>query len=152
MRLHVKSNTGFSLLELVIAIGVFVILIGGMVAPLVSHYFNSMETAQSVQAGALMTEGWETLRAIRNSDWAALTSTEDTVGGFTRRVTIGPAQRDPDGALVESGGIVDPDTKKVAIEITWQPTPYKNRTLSAQGLLTNYASPAAWPPVPPPLP
>lgn len=41
------------------------------------------------------------------------------IGIFDRTVTIFPVERDSNDDIVESGGTVDPQTKKVTIEVIW---------------------------------
>ena len=51
-----------------------------------------------------------------------LASGSETVpsdAAFTRSITVTTLQRDASGQLVESGGTLDPNTKKVTAEVSW---------------------------------
>ena len=51
--------------------------------------------------------------------WRLLAGAE-TIGIFTRTIVFESARRDAADTIVESGGIADPNTKKVTVEVSWQ--------------------------------
>jgi len=160
---HRTSKRGFTLIELVLAITIFVIIASGVAVPIIGSHLNSMENQKTVQANALLTETWEAVRSIRNRDWANMTNQthglrntsgywefyghNDETNGFTRSVIVKAARRNDGGDLVQEGGTIDSDTKWVKIQFSWHPTPYKVRMLGAESLLTNYVNPGVWPPI-----
>ena len=157
-----KNIRGFTLIELILAITIFVIIASGVAVPIIGNHLNSMENQKNVQANAVLTETWEAVRSIRNRSWANMTNQthglrntsgywefygrNDKNNGFTRSIIVKSAFRDGNGDLVQEGGTVDPDTKWVKVQISWEPTPYSVRMLEAESLLTNYVNPGVWPP------
>ncbi len=157
-----KNIRGFTLIELVLAITLFVIIATGVAVPIIGTHLNNLENQKTVQANAVLTETWEAVRSIRNRDWANMTNQthglrstsgywefygrNDETDGFTRTIIVKAARRDDSGNLVLEGGTIDPDTKWIKVQLSWKPTPYSVRMLEAESLLTNYVSPAIWPP------
>jgi len=45
---------------------------------------------------------------------------QETIGIFTREVVVNQVQRDGSDNIVESGGTLDTDTKKITVKVTWQ--------------------------------
>lgn len=104
---------------------------------------NSVEASQRslerTQASYLLEEGAEAVRSIRDTSWAtiaaltngttyylswsgtawSLTTTPSTVDAFTRTVVLSAVSRDSTDDIVESGGTLDTDTRKVVITTTW---------------------------------
>jgi prepilin-type N-terminal cleavage/methylation domain-containing protein len=159
--LNFKLKKGFTLVELVLSITIFVMVAASVAVPVIGNYISDLENQKYVQANAILNESWEAVRSIRSRGWGNITNqvygltkindyweftgTPDVIDGFTRTITVTDAERDLLGNLVDSGGTSDPDTKRVAIRITWQPTPYDTRQLEAESLLTNYLNPGIWP-------
>lgn len=128
---------GQSLLEIVIALGLF--MIGAMVAGtlLVTQFTSSKTHSDIIRATQLAEDGLESARAIRNRSWYALTvgdhgltvqnnlisfsGASDTNGPFTRTVTI---------------SLIDTNTKQITSTVTWQPSPLRPNHIS----LTSYAT------------
>ena len=133
------KSTGFSLVELVLAIAIFMIYIGSLAVAATSSHLTRLENAKLAQASFYFEEGWEAVKAIRNDDWLNITDgthglsssgaswgfvgTSDTYEGFSRSITV---------------TTVDPDTKLIAVEVAWSPIPSKDLSISAETYLTNY--------------
>lgn len=141
-----KSNKqkGFSVIEVLLAAGLFVVFsIGVVVALLQGLNMNRLGQEETI-ATQYATEGVEAARSIRNRSYASLVETPgtgiDRVGGvwdfsgennvldgkYTRTIVIAEVQRDGDGNVVESGGTIDPDTKKVTVTVSWQAAAQQN--------------------------
>jgi len=45
---------------------------------------------------------------------------KETIGIFTREIVIEPVERDTTDNIVESGGTLDPQTKKVTVTVSWE--------------------------------
>jgi len=58
---------------------------------------------------------------------------EETVDGFTRKVNFENVQRDGNDNIVDSGGITDPNTKKVTVTVSW-----KNKIVELTTYFTNW--------------
>ena len=149
-----NSLKGFSLLELVFAIAIFMIIVSGVVIPIINNYINNLENQEYVKANAVINESWEAVRSIRNGGWSNMISgthglalsggnwifsgSSDLTDGFTREVILSEPSRDIADNLVTEGGTPDPDSMSVHIIISWKPTPYTERSIETESLLTNY--------------
>jgi type II secretory pathway pseudopilin PulG len=156
------KTKGFSLVELVLAISIFMIYAGSLVASATGSHLTRLENAKFVKGSLFFQEGWEIVRSIRNNNWSDitngdhgvnfsgniwhLTSGSDVFDGFIRTITIDDVRRDVLGNIVVSGGTIDPDTKLVRIEVEWTPVPGKSASVYAESYLTNYKNPGVWPP------
>jgi hypothetical protein len=60
------------------------------------------------------------------------------LGKFNRTITVTDVQRDGANNIVASGGINDPDTKKVTSRVNWNFSPSRNNTVSLSTYLTNF--------------
>lgn len=135
---NAHSRQGYSLVELLLAIGLFGFLIPVLFAGFIATRDGKPQQKNRVQAAALMKETVEALRVIRETGWSefavdgvyhpavdeangtwTLESGAQTTDNFTRQVTIDSVMRNELGEIVDSGGTIDPSTKKIAIEITW---------------------------------
>ena len=70
------------------------------------------------------------------SRWQLLSGVE-TIGIFTRDVVIEPTERNGLYNIVESGGIIDPETKKATVTVSWQERG-EVRELKAESYFTNW--------------
>ena len=152
-------------MELIVAMALFMIFSAGLSTTALGGYLTSLENARALQANALIIESWEALKSIRNSDWEefengtyglsswggrwSLSGSSDSFSDFTRVVTIEEVLRDYEGDIVTSGAEVDPDTKKIAIQLSWLDSAEQPMSFSMASYLTHYADPTDWPPIPP---
>jgi len=135
------KNKGFGLLE--IAIGVSIISLSIFSLTAVSNLALKLteESARNTQASFLLEEGVEALKILRDSSWSAniaplasgtvyyfaftnhnwqATSTNIYIDGiFERNFALQGVNRDINDDIVSSGGILDPDTKKITISVSW---------------------------------
>lgn len=135
-----KNKRGFGMAEAVIAVSIltsFVIVVAGVN----TLYLNiALGDKQPLSASTLLEEGIEAVKFLRDDDWtdniASLTSgtpyylnfnsgwslstTPAPSGIFTRTITFSDVYRDPSDDIVSAGGVLDPGTKFVTIEVTWQ--------------------------------
>ncbi|MBN1258336.1 prepilin-type N-terminal cleavage/methylation domain-containing protein [Candidatus Peregrinibacteria bacterium] len=158
------KGSGFTLVELVVAVALFAILVGGVAALITGSHLSALENSKRLKAGAMLTETWEALRTIRNGDFTAITEgahglrlsngywefygSSDERDGITRQVTVSSVRRDGEGNIVEISGEPDPDSKKILIEIGWSPYAEQSQSVSVNTYLHNYPDPAPWPPPP----
>jgi len=156
-----KNKKAFTLVELILAISLFVIIATGVAVPVIGSYVSSLEDQKVVKANAVLTESWEAVRSIRNQSWENMTNvthgltningywefygSNDLVDGITRTVIVKSAFRDVEGNIVDNGGTADPDSKLVKIQLSWEPTTNNVRMLEAESLVTNYKNPGEWP-------
>jgi prepilin-type N-terminal cleavage/methylation domain-containing protein len=156
-----KNTKGFSLVELVVALAIFVIIIGGMAALIIGGHLSNFENEKRLQANAVLTETWEAIRAIRNGDWNDITNgshglthsngywefsgDSDEQNGITRQITVSGIWRDADGNILEGGGEMDTDSKKIQIQISWHPLEGQDQSFTLNTYLHNYQNPSPWP-------
>ncbi|MBI4090460.1 MAG: prepilin-type N-terminal cleavage/methylation domain-containing protein [Candidatus Komeilibacteria bacterium] len=135
MKLSTQSN-GFSLIELIIAIGIFVALIAGVTFFIGGPFSGSSNSREMERFGR---EGLEALEIIKERSWTQLDDNDDgsnkktyrdsngdwviasgteTRGSFTRAIAITTVQRNSSGVIVSSGGTDDPSTKKIVVTIS----------------------------------
>lgn len=124
-----------STIELLTAVSVFAI-VATMGYQVFSSSIRTVQYAQDyAQAELLARDLLELTTAMRNEDWNALAAGEyyftesggdysftagtETVGKFTRSVTISTVERDGSGDIVASGGTVDTDIYKATAVVTW---------------------------------
>lgn len=149
---------GFGLLE--IAIGISVISLSIFSLTVVSNLALKLteESARNTQASFLLEEGVEALKILRDSSWSAniasltpgttyyfsftnhnwqATSTNIYIDGiFERSFFLHDVNRDINDDIVSSGGIPDPDTKKITVSVSWR---FRNSTTtqSVSAYITN---------------
>lgn len=134
-----ELQSGYSLVELLLAIGLFGFLISILFAGFVATRDGKPQQKQRVLAAALLQETVEAVRVVREQDWGefaqngvwhpvvdpvtgttwTLAAGSEVVNGFTRQLTISDVQRNSQGDIVASGGTVDPSTKKIDITVSW---------------------------------
>lgn len=153
------QQRGQSLIELLIAIGLTAILLPALLTGIVSSREGKAQEAERLEALGLLREANEAVRNVREKGWSniatngsyyptisgstwTLTSGTQTIGNFTRSVTIESVQRNPAGAIVTAGGTVDPGTKKISTQVNWN-NPYPSSVTSSE-YLTRYLNNVAW--------
>ena len=134
-----KSQSGQSVLEVILVIAVFSTLSLGVIVSFYSSAFASKQALQYGMARGYVKEAVEAVRSIRDQDWDLMTNgtfglstaaakyafsgaSDSLQGGkYTRSVTIADAFRTGslDGDLAASGTL-DENTKKVSVNLSWQ--------------------------------
>lgn len=91
---------------------------------------------QTAQADNIAKESMEAVRNIRdNNGWNQIitgvyglansaggwsfSGNQNTINNFTRQVVVSDVRRDASSNIVESGGSLDPDTKKITVTVSW---------------------------------
>jgi len=135
---------GFGLLEIVIASAIVSITLFSLSFVFVLSARLEAQSISKVRANFLAEEGLEAMRFLRDKGWDAnlgslsaginyylsfATTTADWSigmpypgfidGFFSRRVTVEAVNRDSSDDIVTSGGVLDPNTKKINIEVSW---------------------------------
>ncbi|MCD4760439.1 DUF2341 domain-containing protein [bacterium] len=133
-----RNNRGFSLVEVIVALGIFTILAMGVFNVVTNSYSNFSGSGNREVIAEFAQEGIEAAKAIRNNSWQDI---EDAVGSnhgvsknasgvwnfvgisdtwdtLTRVVTVADVQRDANGDIVASGGTDDSNTKKITVTIS----------------------------------
>lgn len=155
---RIKGRSGQSLVELLVAVAVASTLLPAILTGFVASRSGKVQQAARLSAVALANEGAEALRVVAARGWAGVSTNgiyhpaivgstwelvpeTETIQEFTRSITIADAYRDSNGTLVESGGSVDPSTKRVSVTVTWSSLFPSNVTLTR--IVTRYHDNAA---------
>lgn len=150
-----KKSKGFSLVEMLLAGAIFAIFAWGVVEVLLTGLTLSRQGQETTIAKGFATAGIEAVRTIKTENFEALEVTEstgierqdgtwifadseDTLGKYTRRIAISEVQRDEDGNIVTSDGVVDEDIRKVTVTVTWDFTSVRPNTLVLDTYLTRW--------------
>jgi len=132
---------GQSLIELLVAIGIFVITVSALAFFILDSYVSGRLAEEITKANFLAEEGIEATRSIRDNNWDDLISADhglvisleghwvfedsyDTTDKFTRVISI------------EDIGI---DRKKITSRVTWQFTQARPQEVRLVTYLTNWA-------------
>jgi len=118
------------------AMGLAAILLPALLTGLVASRSGKAQQLQRVAAIPLSREAIEAVRTIREAGWEAfavngtyhpatasgtwvLVAGGENINGFTRSVVISDVMRDTSGNIVTTGGIIDPSSKRVDVNVGW---------------------------------
>ncbi|MBI4080642.1 MAG: hypothetical protein HY430_02615 [Candidatus Levybacteria bacterium] len=144
---------GQSLIEILLVIGLTALLLPALLTGLFASRQGKAQELQRSEATSLLQEAHEALRVVRENGWNTfavngtyhpqitgstwtLASGTELVNGYTRKIDLSDARRDATGAIVATGGTIDPSTKKAVVSVTWS-TPFLT-TVSSTLYLTRY--------------
>jgi len=133
-----QNQQAFSLVEVLVALGIFAILAAGVFNVVTNSFSNFYGTGDRFVVTAFAQEGIEAVRAIRDNSWKDIedavganngvsknasgvwqfSGTSDTLGGLTRVITLADVSRGDNGNIVTAGGTNDPSTKKVTVTVS----------------------------------
>ncbi len=133
-------ENGQSLIELVVAIGIFVIVVSSLAFLVLNSYTAGYLAFEITQANSLAEEGLEAARSIRDNNWPDLINgdyglaivggnwqfsgiSETIDGKFTRIITLEE---------------IDQDRKKVTSQVTWQFNEARPQEIKLITYLTNW--------------
>lgn len=154
-----QYSTGMSILEVVLAIGIFAIFATPAIGVILQGFDSNRLAAEQTIATQFAAEGIEAVRSIKNQDFSSVVNTAATgvirngsnVWAFsgtnntfsnqktyTRVIGIADVQRDAIGNIVSSGGTVDPLSKKVTSTVTWSFSPGRLQTMTFVNYLSDW--------------
>ena len=150
-----KSSNGQSVIEVIIAVAIFIIIEGSAVVTVLGSFLTSRQGEEETNATFLAIEGLDAVTSIRNQSWDNLTdgdhglnstlgvwsfsgTSDPPVGKYTRKITVGSVERDASGDIVSGGGTVDVDTKKVSSQVSWNFVPSKLTLVELTSYYTNW--------------
>lgn len=131
------NKSGQSLVELLLAMALAAILLPALLTSLVASREGRAQQKQRVEAMTLLRESEEAIRNVRENGWTtfaingtfypvisgsnwSLASGSATINStFIQQVVISDVYRDSNGAIVSSGGTIDPSSKKVITTVSW---------------------------------
>lgn len=152
-----KSQKGQSLVELLIAIGLATLILPALLTGLAAGRGGRAQQEQRLEASSYLKETQEAVRSIAQRGWSnvqtngtyhttisggrfVFASGPQTIDGYSISVVIGDTYRDSSGAIASSGGTVDPSTKKVTTNVSWN-TPFVS-SVSTTSYYTRYKNQA----------
>ncbi len=152
-RLLLTKQAGQTIVEVMVAIAIAAVILPALATAIVASREGRAQEAERTQATALARQANEAVRSVREKGWSnisaltagspyhpttaanawSLTSGAETIGNFTRQVVASDVQRNTStGAIVTSGGLVDPSTRKVTVTVSW------SNPVSGSVVLENY--------------
>ena len=141
MKQYFVSLKGQTLIELLLAMSLTAIFLPVLLSSFVSSREGRAQSEQRLDASQLQKEAIEAVRSVRERDWneiaingtfypqiqesqwVLISGTEETEE-YTRSIVISDVYRDTLGDIVETGGDLDPSTKRVDVSVSWtNPSP-----------------------------
>ena len=134
---------GQSLIELLIALGIFVAIISVVTFLLIDSYAANLQARQNSQAIFLAEEGMEAVRSIRDNDWEALAPGSHGLAISGNNWVLLGASEDISDKLKEGKRVItieniDEDRKKIISKVTWQISPERENKIELVTYLTNW--------------
>lgn len=154
---------GFSVVEVLLATGLFIIFATGMVVVVLRGLENNRLAGEQTIANQYAAEGLESVRSIKNQAYSylqnstgsgvirgvgnlwAFSGTNNTFDKYTRVIAIADVFRDASGNIVASGGTLDPDTKKITATVSWNFNSGRADSVILTSYLSNWKSGGANP-------
>lgn len=135
----IKKNLGFMMVEVLVAVSIMTISVIASMAVAEKALSVSRISLDTAQATFLLEEGAESIRIMRDNAWSnisnlntnttyyptfsgsswSMSTTPNTVGIFTRTVTISNVNRDATTADISTNGTNDTGTKLVNVVVFW---------------------------------
>ena len=148
-----KNNNGQSLVEIIVAIGIFAVGANAVISLVLSSYVTSSSGGAYTKAALTLQETTEAMTAVSKEAYNRLlpgtygldfsggswmlTGSPDVHDGFTRSVTISEVERDGGGSI--STGVVDVQTRKITTSVDWQ-SRGQAKSVTSVFYLTNHTS------------
>lgn len=149
------KNNGFSIVEVMLAVALFMIFATGMVGAVLYGLDNNRLSGEQLIANQYAAEGLEAARSIKNQAYTNLVNSTGTgiaqVGNvwtfsgtnniydkYTRVITVVDVERDANGNIVASGGALDPNSKKIVSTVSWNFTSARANSVVLTTYLTNW--------------
>lgn len=149
-----KNYFGFGIIEIIIAISIFIIIAGVATASIIGSLSINRLGEEETNANVYAQEGIEAIRSIKNQSWANITTgtygvdnstgkwvlsgTSNSSAKFTRQIKISAVERDGGGNIVSSGGVIDPDTMKIDSIVAWDFLPGRNNSITLTAYLSHW--------------
>jgi Tfp pilus assembly protein PilV len=140
-RKHKKQNkqAGFLLVEVLIVSAIMTVAALAIIAVAQKSIYVARESLHITQANFLLEEGAEATRVLRDNGWTnisslnigtdyylayslgtwTLSTSPNTVGNFTRKVTFASVNRDATTQDIASSGSNDTGSRLVTVTVSW---------------------------------
>ena len=141
------SKSGFSIIEAVVGVAISAVILVTFLTLIVASRQISRSNAEELKAALYLREAVEIARDLEVSDWAEfenvscisplvchpapsggvwtyISGAEMLQGIYTRIISVSPVYRDKPAneypnEIVDTPGVLDPDTKKITAAISW---------------------------------
>lgn len=131
------KNSGQSILELIVALGVFIIIVSSFAVFIYGNFTALERGSDYIQAEAILNEGVEAVRSIRSRAWNELLystssvsvsgnkwnldgeATSASIGKFDRYISFYPVFRDGQNRISDVGDL-DIFTKRIKVFTDWE--------------------------------
>ena len=140
-----NKSVGQSLLELIVAIGIFSAVVGGLALFILNSYVSGRLAYEITKADFLAQEGIEAARSIRDAKWEELKDGKHALSIVDNKWSFHPSSEEEDfsdrlnegrrSIEVES---VDQDRKKITSTITWKFSENRKEEVKLVSYLTNW--------------
>ena len=139
-----KDQSGQSLVELLIAMAVFVLVVSAVTFIILDVYLADRVAQERTRATFLAKEGMEATRSIRDNNWDDLTNGDHGLAIIGDNWTFQGSQEDVSSQLKEgirkiTVGEIDADRKKITSQVTWELTEARQQGVTIITYLTNWA-------------
>lgn len=134
-------ESGQSLVELLVAIAIFVIVVSTLLFLVLDSYVAGRLASEITQANFLAEEGLEAARSIRDNDWVDLINGDHGLMIFGGNWQFSGGSEVIDGKFTRVVRVeeINSDRKKVTSQITWQFTETRVQEVKLITYLTNWA-------------
>ncbi len=143
--LKFKNSSGIFLLEVLIALGVFVMATGAAIALFFGGQTISVDGLNSQKALDYGQEGLEAARSLRDSDWSLLTTGQHGLILFDDNTWHFTTTTSSDSRGIFTRTIVitelDENTRQASTTISWQIDPTRPQSINLTTILTNWRGP-----------
>lgn len=154
----VKNCRGQNLIEVLLSLALLVIFVAG-ISILAFRYWDSLQKVRDFSnVDNIISSSFEAVQSIAYNDWSSisqgtygldnnmgvwgLSSTPDLINNrYTRSIVISNVNRNDSCNVTSSGGVSDPDTKLITVQINWLEV-NGAKQLSAQRYLTDWKNPS----------
>ncbi len=133
-------NRGQSLIELLVAIGIFVIVVSVLIFLILNSYVTGRLASEITIANFFAEEGLEAARSIRDRNFAGLTN-----GNHGLIISGGNWQFSGQSGVIDGKFTraikvdeIDPNRKKITSQVTWQFTEARPQEITLVTYLTNW--------------
>ncbi|MFH1404903.1 MAG: hypothetical protein ABIH21_02275 [Patescibacteria group bacterium] len=151
------KKIGASMIEVIIALGLMSIIAGSLVVLIYPSYYTSGWILDNQRALWVAEEGIEAINTMDFNDieiiedgalifsmnkWLIVEGgPEQVTDRMTRAIDVEQVQRDSSCQIVESGGTVDEDTKKIVATVAWSDVGMRPKEFSSSRYITRWENP-----------
>lgn len=153
------NSSGFGLIEILVAVAIIGLSLAALTGLGNLALKISLQTKKNVVATNLASEALEAAKAAKQESWDnlngltigspyhpiktgsplkwAFASGEENINGFSRQITLADVYRDGNDDIIDSGGTLDSNTKKITAVVAWSDNGQNHQT-TLISYLTNW--------------